>query len=83
MFLNAIEPTNLYFNINYVLQINQTVKRFPSKDFIKKFPDSIEIARLFKQIYRQKTAREDQSSKAGFLGLKLQNEEAPSNSKLN
>jgi len=81
--LDAIEQTDPYFNASYILQINQTAKRFPSKDLTKEFPDGIEIARLFKQIYRQKTARENQPSKAGFLGSKLQNEEAPSSSRSN
>ena len=48
MFLDTIEPTDLYFNANYVLQINQTVERFLGKDFIKEFLDSVEIIRLFK-----------------------------------
>jgi len=34
-------------------------------------------------MYRQKTARGDQPSKAGFPGSKLQNEEAPSSSRSN
>jgi len=54
-FLDAIEQTDPYFNASYVLQINQTAERFPGKDFTKEFPDGVEIARLFKQIYRQKT----------------------------
>ena len=51
-FLDVIEPTDPYFNANYILQINQTAKRFPSKDLTKEFPDDIEIARLFRQMYR-------------------------------
>ncbi len=70
-FLDVIEQTDPYFNVSYVLQINQTAERFPGKDLIKEFPDSVEIACFFKQIYRQKTARGDQSSKAGFPGSKL------------
>src|SRR6266566_7105540 len=51
-FLDAIEPTDPYFNTSYVLQINQTIERYPGKDLTKEFPDGVEIARLFKQIYR-------------------------------
>src|SRR6266566_1304043 len=82
-FLDVIEQTDPYFSASYVLQINQTAKRFPGKDLTKEFPEGVEIARLFKQMYRQKTARGDQSSKAGFPGSKLQNEEAPSGSRSN
>src|SRR6266566_2613921 len=82
-FLDVIEQTDPYFSASYVLQINQTAKRFPGKDLTKEFPEGVEIARLFKQMYRQKTARGDQPSKAGFPGSKLQNEEAPSGSRSN
>ncbi len=67
-FLDVIEQTDPYFNASYILQINQTVERYPGKDLIKEFPDGVEIVRFFKQIYRQKTARKNQPSKAGFLG---------------
>ena len=82
-FLDAIEQTDPYFNASYILQINQTAERFPGKDLTKEFPDGVEIARLFRQMYRQKTARGDPSSKAGFPGSKLQNEEAPSSFRSN
>ena len=48
VFLDVIEPTDLYFNVNYILQINQIVKRFSGKDLIKEFPDGVEIAPFFK-----------------------------------
>ncbi len=70
-FLDVIEPTDPYFSASYVLQINQIVERFSGKDLTKEFPDGVEIARLFKQMYQQKTARGDQPSKAGFPGSKL------------
>ncbi len=47
-FLDVIEQIDPYFNVSYILQINQTVERFPGKDFIKEFLDGIEIVRLFK-----------------------------------
>src|SRR6266699_3218141 len=82
-FLDVIEQTDPYFNASYVLQINQTAERYPGKDLTKEFLDGVEIARLFRQIYRQKTARGDQPSKAGFPGSKLQNEEASLSSRSN
>jgi len=54
-FLDYIEQTDPYFSVSYVLQINQTAERFTGKDFTKEFPDGVEITRLFKQMYRQKT----------------------------
>jgi len=46
--LDVIEQTDPYFSVSYVLQINQTVERFPGKDLIKEFPDGVEIVRLFR-----------------------------------
>ncbi len=81
--MDAIEQTDPYFSASYVLQINQTTERYPGKDLTKEFPDGVEIVRLFRQMYRQKTARRDPTSKAGFPGSRYQDEEAPSGSRSN
>ncbi len=51
-FLDVIEQTDLYFSASYILQINQTVERYPGKDLIKEFSDGVEIVCLFRQMYR-------------------------------
>jgi len=81
--LDAIKQTDPYFNASYILQINQTVERFPGKDLTKEFLNGVEITRFFKQIYRQKTVQRDPTSKAGFFRSKFQSEDAPSGSKSN
>jgi len=80
-FLDAIEQTDPYFSAFYTLQIIETAERYPEKDLTKEFPDGVEIARLFRQMYRRKTARGDPSVKAGFPGPTLQDEEAPTGSR--